>query len=206
MKKATNTVLGALLCAALLVSPAAAQEKAAAAECVGGSPDSPARIEVYSDFQCPACQTFYLRTMRQVLADYAMKNKVCVVYHEFPVSSIHPYARAAARFAAAARRLGNDQWIRVADRLFVDQAVWSASGNVEATVKKALSDEDFSKLLTILKDPSIDAEIDRDMALAQQKGVRSTPTYFVITGEREQKAVGATQYQILKRYLDSVLP
>lgn len=201
--RSKTRVLVAAVAAALMVLPAlpaAAQENA----CVGGSPDSPAKLEVFSDFQCPACQQFYLRTVRQVLADFSSKNKVCVVYHEFPLA-MHQYAREAARYAAAAHKLGNDQWIRVADRLFVDQALWTASGNVEASVKKALTAGDFAKVKEFMKDPAIDAAIDRDIAEGRQRGVQSTPTFFVQVNGREQKAAGAMSYTTLRNFLNQQL-
>ena len=183
----------------------AARKSLGEAECVGGQATSPVRIDVFPDFQCPACQSFYLSTIRQVLATYSRENKVCVVYHEMPLQQ-HQYSRPAARYAIAARRVGREQWIRVADALYSFQGRWSTSGDVEGTVAKALSPENFAKVKEHLKDPAIDALIDRDLAAAQRKGVRSTPTYFITTQGSEQKVVGATQYDILKRYLDSILP
>lgn len=174
-------------------------------ECIGGLPSAPVRIDVFSDFQCPACQTFYLSTMRQVLATYARDNKVCLVYHEMPLQQ-HQYSREAARYAIAARRLGNEQWIRVADALFSFQNRWAANGKVEEEIAKALSKEDFARVKENLKDFSIDAQIDRDVALASKKGVRSTPTYFITHQGNEQNVVGATQFEILRQYLDTILP
>ncbi len=209
MKKTQRTLLvftlGLMLALVLAGLPAAAQKASPEAECVGGQATSPVRIEVFSDFQCPACQSFYLSTIRQVLATYSRENKVCVVYHEMPLQQ-HQYSRPAARYAIAARRVGRMQWIRVADALYSFQGRWSTSGDVEGTVAKALSPENFAKVKEHLKDPSIDALIDRDLALAQRKGVRSTPTYFITAQGNEQKVVGATQYDILKRYLDTILP
>ncbi len=174
-------------------------------ECVGGLPSAPVRIDVFSDFQCPACQTFYLSTMRQVLATYAQANKVCVVYHEMPLQQ-HQYSREAARYAIAARRIGNDQWIRVADALFSFQNRWGTSGKVEEEVAKALSKEDFARVKEHLKDPAINRQIDSDLDAATRKGVRSTPTYFIAHQGNEQKVVGATQFEILRQYLDTILP
>src|SRR3990172_6428027 len=67
---------------------------AADAPCVGGTPSSPVKIEVFSDYQCPACRIFYQGTMRQVLSEYADAGKGCVVYHEFPLN-IHPHGQPA---------------------------------------------------------------------------------------------------------------
>ena len=34
------------------------------AVCVGGKPIAPLKIEVFSDYQCPACREFYLTDVR----------------------------------------------------------------------------------------------------------------------------------------------
>ena len=197
-------LLISLMIAAL---PGAAQSAPVmgAAECVGGEPSAPIRIDVFSDYQCPACQTFYLNTMRQMLATYARDNKVCVVYHEMPLAQ-HQYSRPAARFAIAARRVGREQWIRVTDALFVKQPNWSASGKVEEVVAAALSKEDFAKVKQYAGEPSVTASINRDLALAREKQVRQTPTFVISANGRElTKQSGAVQYGILKRYIDSIL-
>ena len=64
----------------------------ASGQILGGSKNSPVKIEVFSDFECPACRELYLVTIRQVLQEYSSKDKVCVIYHEFPLSS-HRYSR-----------------------------------------------------------------------------------------------------------------
>ena len=53
----------------------------------GGAPDSPVKIEVFSDYQCPACRTFFLDTIRPILAGYSSSNKVSVVYRDFPLDA-----------------------------------------------------------------------------------------------------------------------
>ena len=75
---------------------------------LGGSLNSPIRLEVFSDFQCPSCRQFYLETIQPVLQEYSSKDKVCVIYHEFPLNQ-HPYARQAALYSEAASRLGREK-------------------------------------------------------------------------------------------------
>ena len=36
---------------------------------IGGSLDSPIRIEVFSNFECSACREYYLRTIKKVLKE-----------------------------------------------------------------------------------------------------------------------------------------
>src|SRR5512135_2584771 len=110
---------------------------------LGGSLNSPIRIEVFSDFQCPHCRDLYLGTIKPLLQEYASKDKVCVIYHEFPLA-MHQYSREAARYSEAAGRLGQQKLLPVLDSIFTDQAQWAQDGSLEATVSKALPGEDFA--------------------------------------------------------------
>jgi len=201
-----KTALGLLLI--LLAWPPAgvAQEKSAEQDgvCVGGTPTAPVKIEVFSDYQCPACREFYLGTMRMVLADYADAGKVCVVYREFPLN-IHAHASEAAQYAHAALRLGLRQWTQVTDKLFSEQDRWAQSGKVADTVASALQPEEMTKLRGLLEEPSVKAAVARDMARGQQLAVNSTPTFFITASGKTEKVSGVVQYPILRRYLDHLL-
>ena len=194
-----------LLLFLLAASPGLAQAPSAdAGACVGGKPDAPVKIEVFSDFQCPACRDFYLETMRSVLTDYADPGKVCVVYREFPLK-MHQHAVPAARMGHGALRLGMRHWALVADALFTRQDTWSKDGKIEAVLSPVLSPEDLARLKKEAANPDIETAIAADIALGQQRGVNSTPTFFIIAKGKTEKIVGAIQYPILRRYLDSLL-
>ena len=174
------------------------------APCVGGNSSSPIKIEVFSDYQCPACRTFYQGTMRLVLSEYADAGKVCVVYHEFPLN-IHPHAPQAARYGHAALRLGIRQWSQVTDAIFEAQEQWAANGQLEPVVASALSREDMDKVRKLAADPATNAAIRRDIELGQSREVNSTPTFFITGKGKTEKVAGVVQFPILKRYLDSLL-
>ncbi len=171
---------------------------------LGGSLDAPIRLEVFSDFQCPACRDLYLGTIRPVLLDYASKDKVCVIYHEFPLT-IHQHAREAAKYAEATYRLNQQKMLPVMDSLFSDQSQWSQDGKLEAVVAKALSSEDLQKVKKIMQDPSVNQAIDREVALGEKRAVKSTPTLFLYYLGREQKVEGIVTYPVLKQFLDSIV-
>ena len=52
-----------------------------------GDVNAPVKVEEFSDFQCPACRGFFLDSIQKVLETYCSQNKVCVVYHEFPLKN-----------------------------------------------------------------------------------------------------------------------
>ncbi len=200
--KTASLVLVLLLGLAVSVPAGAVDDKCE--QCLGGTPDSPIKIEVFSDFQCPACRELYLDTMKQVLRDYCSSDKVCVIYHEFPLA-MHPYAREAARYSLAAQRLGRLQWQAVVDALYTNQAIWSVNGSVQQVVASALSADDFQKVQKYIMDPSINGTIERDIQLGNKQGVQSTPTFFVTAVGKEQKVVGGVPYLALKQFFDRIV-
>jgi protein-disulfide isomerase len=204
MRYALRSVALLLIAAAFALIPALRAEESGS--CVAGSMTSPIKIEIFSDYQCPACQAFYLNTMRTIIPEYADTGKLCVVYREFPLS-MHTHSREAARYGYAAMRLGVRQWKQVTDALFMNQNEWAAAGNIDAVVAKVLAKADLDALHKEMQNTAaIDAVIDADIKLGTQRAVNSTPTFFVTPANGSpQKIAAAVQYQILKRYLDSLL-
>ena len=171
---------------------------------LGGTLAAPIRLEIFSDFQCPACRDLYLGTIRQVLQEYCSKDKVCVIYHEFLLPQ-HQYARQAARFSQASARLGQQKMLPVYDSLFSEQAKWSQDGNVEAAVAKALTPEDMQKVKKFMQDPSIDQTIDRELKLGTDNNIKSTPTIFMYYIGRKEKVEGIIPYDTMKNFFDRVV-
>lgn len=82
----------------------------------------------YSDFQCPACASFY-PVLEELKAMYP--KDVSVVFRHFPLTSIHDKAMLSAQ-AAEAAGLQNKFW-EMYDLLFSTQATWSSMGEAEFT-------------------------------------------------------------------------
>ncbi|MBI2817197.1 MAG: thioredoxin domain-containing protein [Acidobacteria bacterium] len=199
MRKAYCIVLFVV---AALASVARAADTDAA--CVGGKPIAPIKIEVFSDYQCPACRDFYLGTMRNVLLDYADAGKVCVIYREFPLN-MHAHAREAAKYGASAMRMGPRYWAQVTDALYQNQDKWSSDGNIQAVVAGALTKADMTRLQKEMSNPATDATISSDIELGKKLEVNQTPTFFITAKGKTEKVAGVVQYPILRRYLDDKL-
>ncbi len=171
---------------------------------LGGSIDSPVRIDVFSDFQCSACRAFFLDTVRELLKEYSSKDKVCVVYHEFPLS-YHQYAREAARYCEAAWRMGVQKLLPVMESIYVDQASWAQDGTLEDSVAKALPPEDFLKLKEIMKDPSINEAIEKEIQLGVKEKISATPTLIISYPGKQQRVEGVVTYLVMKQFIDSIV-
>jgi protein-disulfide isomerase len=179
---------------------------AAGGHILGGPTNAPVRIEVFSDFECPGCRQLYLETMCQVVQEYSTKGKVCVVYHEFPLSQ-HKYSREAAKYASAAAQMGPSTLMKVMDGLFKQQAHWSQDGIIEPVIAQSLPPDQFAKLKQIMKSSAaaIDAEIERDVQLGTQLGVKKTPTFFSYYNGIQKKTEGMVIDPVMKDFLDIII-
>lgn len=160
------------------------------------------RIDVFSDFQCPSCKGLAEGTLRRIKEDYALKGKVRLVHHDFPLPQ-HQYAKRAAILASAADRLG--KFDEVSEVLFRQQESWSVSGKVDETVDTVLTPEERKRIREIAKDPAIEAAIQKDIELGRRMLVGSTPTMIITANSKPNPVVGVVSYPIISKYLDQLL-
>ena len=170
-----------------------------------GSPSAPITMEIFGDFQCPACRNFFELTVKQVIDDYVIPGKVYIVHHDFPLD-VHPYARQAARLANAAAQFGKFESIERA--LYDHQEEWSAKGNIDEVIANSFPPAEFKKFQAYetAHMSEINASIDRDHALGMQRNVNQTPTvYITAKGKTEALPGGGVDYKLLKQYFDYLL-
>jgi len=137
-----------------------------------------------------------------LIKDYVMPGKVYLVYHEFPLA-MHSHSREAAHYATAAARFGIYQ--PVADRLFLNQSSWAASGKVWDTVAVVLSPDQQKKVQALAKDPSVMAAVQQDVELGQRERVTSTPTLILTHGKQKFPLPSPVNYNFLRSLLDGYL-
>ena len=160
------------------------------------------RIDVFSDYECPACKSLHEQTLRRVREEFAAKGKLRLVHHDFPLPQ-HKHARRAAALAAAADRFGKFEV--VSDALFRQQETWSKGGGVDEIVDSVLTPEERKKIDEIANDPAIAASIERDIQLGQRMKVSSTPTMVVTHNGKPNPVVGVVSYPVFSKYLNSLL-
>ena len=167
-----------------------------------GSKNAPVTMEVFSDFQCPACKTLYVTTNRQLMDNYVSTGKVYLVHRDFPLA-MHAHSRVAARYARAAAQLGKIEPVEQA--LFQNQEKWEQTGDVDGTVAAVLSPAEMTKVRALVKGGTLDAAIDKDFALGQMYRVNQTPTTVFHSGGQTYPYAGVMSYDILKTFLDQLL-
>jgi len=199
-----TVVLG--LAASLAFTAAPPQAKSAAAPVdphkAFGSKSAPITMEVFSDFQCPACRTLYMTIWRQLFDDYVSTGKVYLIHRDFPLP-MHAHSRVAAQYASAAARLG--KYEQVERVLFENQDSWGASGDIDGTVAKVLTPAQMVKVRALVKGGTLDEAIEKDIALGHFYNVSQTPTTVFLANGQTYPYGGVMSYDILRQFLNQLL-
>ena len=169
-----------------------------------GSPTAPIKIEIYTDYECPACRALYLDTLPSLNADFVATGKVELLHRDFRLPQ-HQFSKVATRYANAAGMIG--KFDIVVHQLFVSQPEWSQNGNVDGTVAKVLSPADMEKVRNLVKtDTHLDDSVVADEAMANnQDHLTETPTLVIIAKGKREVIGGGMPYAILKQYLNQKL-
>jgi len=169
-----------------------------------GSKRAPVTMEVFSDFQCPACKTLYLSTNRRIMDDYVSTGKVYLVHRDFPLA-MHAYSRVAGalRPRRCSTRQGSNPWSRRCFRI-------RRSGNRAAT---------WIGTVAAVLSPAEMAKVSRARQRRHAGGGPSTKTsplasctascrrrpLFFHSGGQTYPYAGVMSYDILKQFLDQLL-
>jgi len=163
------------------------------------SGDAPLTLTVYSDFQCPACDSFATETAPQLVTDYVEPGKLRILYKDY--SFIGPESFD----AAVAARCAGDQGLfwPYHDYLFANQKGENKGAfdrNRLIAMGEAVGVDQAPFQACLDTQPPLDAtkaETAEGVALA----VTSTPTMFL----GDQKIVGVPAYEALAGAIDAAL-
>lgn len=167
-----------------------------------GSKNASLVLEVFSDFQCPACKNLYTSTNRQLIDNYVSSGKVYLIHRDFPLP-MHAHSRVAAQYARAAAHIGKGELVEQA--LFQNQEKWENTGDLDGTVAAVLSPAEMAKVRALVKGGTLDPLIEKDLALGKVYNVNQTPTTIVHSNGQTYPVVGVQSYAVLHQFLDQLL-
>jgi protein-disulfide isomerase len=197
-----RALVGALLLAIFPLAPLAGQAAASdpLAGRTKGSRTAPVTVYEMSDFQCPYCRQFALETFPALDSAYVATGKVRWAFINFPLTSIHQNAAAAAEIALCAAK--QDKFWPVHDLLYRHQDVWAPLKEPAAFLLSLADSAHLSKpaLLACAKAQSTDSEVRADAEGAHRTGAGSTPSFYIEGG----LLVGAQPLPVFQQVLDSV--
>ena len=152
-----------------------------------GDKNAPVTLVEYSDFECPVCKKLH-DVLRGVLPNYP--GKVRLVFKDFPLEQLHPWARTAAIAGRCAYQQDPKAFWKIYDLIYDNQEIISAANAwtklSDYAAQSGLNGETFK---TCMASPEPGAAIEASRANGQVLEVNSTPTVFV----NGRRMVGADQ-------------
>lgn len=158
-----------------------------------GPEDAPVTIIEFSDYQCPFCARAE-PTIKQVLEEYG--DKVRLVYRDFPLDQLHPYARKASEASHCAEEQG--KFWEYHDALYEDQGSINEAGLEQFAKDLGLDMDAFNSCLDSGKYAD---EVQKDLEDGQEYGVSGTPAFFV----NGFSISGAQPFAVFKDIIDKEL-
>jgi protein-disulfide isomerase len=141
-----------------------------------GPADAKVTLVEFSDFECPHCRELY-EALKAVETQYP---QVRVVYKDYPLTTIHPWAQTAAIGGRCAYEQNAAAFWKMHDSIFDNQDVLSADNVWDKLVgfaKDAGLDADIFK--ACLSSPDAEKAVNANHAEGTALDVTSTPTVFL---------------------------
>ena len=152
----------------------------------------------FSDFECPVCRSLH-DALRGLLPNYPQLR---VVFKDFPLEQIHPWARTASLAGRCAYQQTPAAFWKMYDLIYDSQAVISAENAwAKMTDFAGQSGLNADTFKACMASPEAGAAIDASRANGTQLEVGSTPTMFV-NGRRIVGADPHTLEQYIKYEFD----
>lgn len=147
-----------------------------------GDPNAPVRIDVYVDFQCPACRGYSQQVEHQVIDTYVATGQVYYVFRHFPFlddrvpTQESNQAANASMCAAEQGRFWDYHDILFANWDGENRGAFSDNRLVAFAESLGLDMEAFN---ACFRENRYRDEIEADMAAGRRANVQGTPSVFV---------------------------
>jgi protein-disulfide isomerase len=160
-----------------------------------GDPKAPVTIVEYSDFECPVCRSLH-DTLRGILPNYP--GKLRVIFKDFPLEQLHPWARTAAIAGRCAYQQTPEAFWKMYDLIYDNQEIISAE-NAWAKMADYATQAglDAGSFKSCMAGPDAAAAVNASHANGQKLEINSTPTVFV----NGRRMVGADPH-LLEQYIN----
>ena len=172
---------------------AASSQNGNIADHTEGSDQNKILLVEYGDYQCPSCSVAFTN-VNKLLEDYG--DKFTLVFRNFPLTSIHPNAKAAAAVAEAAGLQG--KYWEMHNMIYENQNDWSS---LDATQRTDIFNQYATSLglnldtfKTDIAGKTIAQKLSFDIAMGKAADVAATPTFF-LDGEQVDSATSSALVQ-----------
>ncbi|MHB1696503.1 MAG: DsbA family protein [bacterium] len=153
-----------------------------------GNQNAGIKIIEYSDYECPYCRKFELKTFPYIYNNYIKRGYINWDFKDEPLINIHAFAYKAAVIADCT---GN-RYMEVRYILFKYQNEWKKSGNIYGLLDRFFN---TGRIRSCVNSGYSKKIVDNDLRQAYRLGLNATPS-FVIYGNGKY-------IQTIKGYHDS---
>ena len=160
-----------------------------------GDAKAPVTLVEYSDFECPVCRNLH-DVLRGMMPNYA--GKIRVVFKDFPIEQIHPWARTAAIAGRCAYQQDPKAFWKMYDLIYDNQELISAANAwTKMTDYASQSGLNADTFKSCMASPAAGEAVNASRTNGQLLEVGSTPTIFV----NGRRIVGADPH-LLEQYIN----
>jgi len=166
-----------------------------------GAGDAPVTVDLYEDFQCPACRMWRESVFPSLLANEVSDGTVRIVFHDMAFLGNESILAGHAAFAAAQQNRFWDFWSTV----YANQGQRENAGAYTLDRLTTMASElglGLQQFSNDMSSPAADASLVSARASASDLGVQSTPS-LVIGG---QVLTGLTPYDEVQRRIAAAMP
>jgi protein-disulfide isomerase len=162
-----------------------------------GTPGAPVVVAEFSDFECPFCKQEAMTIRENLLKRYP--KEVRVYYMDFPLESLHPWAKAASIAGRCVFHQNASAFWDYHDWIFTHQEEITPD-NLKSKVLAFGADKSLAadQLSTCIDSRATESEVDNTRQIGHSLEVDQTPTLF-INGRR---MVGTASWPDLQRVID----
>ncbi|HEY4261393.1 MAG TPA: DsbA family protein, partial [Schlesneria sp.] len=162
-----------------------------------GTPGAPVVLAVFGDFECPLCKA-EADVMRGNLVK-TFGEKVRVYFKDFPLESIHPWARPASIAGRCVFRQNAKAFWDFHDWIYKDQQSITPQNLNDQIMKWApTAGIDSIQLGRCIESKATDAEVAKNIADGMALGVDATPTTFM----NGRKLVGTVEWPVMEQLVN----
>ncbi len=162
-----------------------------------GPAAAPVTLVVFSDFECPFCKEEAQVLRGKVTA--AFPDKVRVFFKDFPLDSIHPWARTAAIAGRCVYRQNPAAFWDFFDWAYQNQEQIKLE-NISGKLQQFATDKNLDgvQLGRCVDTKASEPDVDRSVADGHNLQVNATPTLFL----NGRKLEGGLQWEVLEQLIN----
>ena len=149
-----------------------------------GDTHSLIKIVEYSDYECPWCRKFELKTFPYIYKNFIQKGYIAWDFRDYPLITLHPFAFKAAEYAECS---GND-YLLVRFKLYEHQKEWDRFGDF-AFLNKYVGARRYSQIKSCAGNGLDKAYVESEIKKGNRLGIQATPSFAIYKNGRLVKVV-----------------